>query len=122
MPNILQMPATASIREAHTDLDQRQNLADITRRTPRDRRFEAAFLHSKSHILRTHPALSPDQRRDLGVPFARRLGAVPADVIHQPAPGGVGYGTFYGPTFKTAFDTGTDILWNVVCPDVAGGT
>jgi len=42
-------------------------------------------------------------------------------LIRLPAPGGVGYGTFYSPGFKSEFVNGTEIIWNAVCPAMPGG-
>lgn len=47
-------------------------------------------------------------------------GGEPAD-DEPPLPGGVGFGVFYHPTYKTAFETGTAAEYTVICPTRPGG-
>jgi hypothetical protein len=119
--NITPLPRIDRIGSPMPFSDYRAETSRITSRTPIDPIFRAAFLHSKIHILKTHPTLSPAQRMQLMTDFAPRLGAISAELIHQPVPGGVGYGTYFDPNFKTSFDAGTEITWNVVCPPAPGG-
>ncbi len=102
-------------------LDRRAETSAVTARTPVDPVFRAAFVHSKTHLLKTHPLRTPAERSRLMADFAPRLGALSAELIHQPVPGGVGYGTYFQDNFKTSFDVGTEILWSAVCPPTPGG-
>jgi len=117
----VQLPPATPTGNAGTYRDLRADVADMTRQRPVDAAFAAAFLHSKSHIIKTHPAFSPERRKLVMSDFLSRVGRVTPDLIHQPAPGGVGYGTFYKPDFKTAFATGTEIIWGAICPAQPGG-
>jgi hypothetical protein len=119
--NFPPLPSTIRVDSQMPYLDQRAQTSTSTSQTPVDPVFRAAFLHSKVHILRTHPTFSPAQRMQLMSDFAPRLGAIPADLIHQPVPGGVGYGTYFDANFKVSFDAGTEILWSAVCPPAPGG-
>ena len=38
-----------------------------------------------------------------------------------PVPGGVGYGMFYTPAFRTNFARGTSLYWRIICPTPPGG-
>ena len=43
------------------------------------------------------------------------------DPDDPPPPGGVGYGFFYNPSYKVAWETGSALELSVVCPTVPGG-
>jgi hypothetical protein len=101
--------------------DRRGIFAGAGGRCRIDPAFRSAFLHSKMHIARTHPARDLPRRNKALFDFARRLGSLPASLIHQPCPGGVGYGPFYRPEYQSAFRTGTEILWQPLCPAEAAG-
>jgi hypothetical protein len=102
-------------------VDHRNTVAAITTGHPVPAEFRAAFLHSKSHMIRTHPLLDLHSRERMVTAFASNVGPIDPPIPNQPVPGGVGYGTFYTPAFKTAFDTGTELLWGAVSPAQAGG-
>jgi hypothetical protein len=114
-------PANPDLHTATTTADRRADFSGSIARHPLDPVYTTAFLQNKMHIARTHPARDLPARNSALFDFARRLGNVPASRIHQPVPGGVGYGMFYTPDFKTAFTTGTELIWSVVCPAMAGG-
>jgi hypothetical protein len=101
--------------------DVREEFSRITQRTPRNKRAQQAFIEGKLHILRTHPEFEPRNREALVAQFSSRLGKSLPKKIGGPVPGGVGYGVFYNPAFKTNFTTGTAICWDVICPNPPGG-
>jgi hypothetical protein len=115
------LPKNRDLRSAPVTADHRDRFAGSVARRPLDPAFATAFLHSKMHIARTHPAGRIEARTEALFDFAKRLGSVPASHIHQPVPGGVGYGSFYAPDYRAAFATGTDIIWSALAPAVAGG-
>jgi hypothetical protein len=114
-------PGTTRVDSPTTYLDHRAQISTISAQTPIDPVFRAAFLHSKMHMLKTHPTLTPSERMQLMSDVAPRLGAISSELIHQPVPGGVGYGTYFDRNFKLSFDAGTEIMWNAVCPPAPGG-
>jgi hypothetical protein len=97
------------------------DFAKLTRRTPRDPAAEQAFLAAKLHTLQTHPTLQLAQRQAAVATLAARLKRPPARRVAAPVPGGVGYGMFYDPGFKSNFATGTAIYWEIICPTPPGG-
>ena len=101
--------------------DARDAFVAHTSDTPLPLGAEHAFLASKLHILRTHPL--PTAERDKTVQdFLDNLGL--AAPLADGAPvggGGVGYGMFYTPAFKTAFQSGTGLAWSIVFSDPPGG-
>jgi hypothetical protein len=101
--------------------DMRKQFAKVTKETPRDAKAESAFIASKLHMLRTHPALHLTARKTLTTAFAGRLKKQLAKKYTGPPPGGVGYGVFYNDSFKTNFATGTAIYWEIICPNPPGG-
>ncbi len=113
--------ATADIRAdfEFATADIRADFAKITKQTPRDTAAEQAFFASKLHLLKTHPTLHLAERQATVAEFAVRLKR--PKKYTGPPPGGVGYGMFYHPTFKTNFATGTAIYWEIICPNPPGG-
>src|SRR5271155_2466666 len=53
--------------------DVRERFSKITSRTPRSREGQQAFIASKLHILRTHPALEFRDREAVVAQFSSRL-------------------------------------------------
>lgn len=115
------LPPKVGVSKTGMRPDYRPAFAESVRRRPIARAYHTAFLRNKMHIARTHPAGPTDLHEHVLRQFARTLGEIPTDVAHQPAPGGVGYGMFYKETFRADFAAGTDLVWEVVCPEVAGG-
>jgi hypothetical protein len=102
--------------------DVRAKFAAITSRQPRDDAGQRAFLASKRRMVATHPKLDAPARMAAEAVF--KTLARPAaidDEVKAPVPGGVGYGFFYNAQFKTAFQTGTAIAVDIVCPTQPGG-
>lgn len=82
---------------------------------------QRAFIAGKFKLLRTHPTIHLADREAVTENFKAMVGAdLPIDAV-GPVPGGVGYGVFYNPGFKTNFATGTAISWEIVCPTLPGG-
>jgi len=94
--------------------------ADFTRATPLPEGAEQAFKKSKLHLLRTAP-IPPHQRNALVQRFLKDSFISVTSVESGPTPGGVGYGMFYTPAFKGAFQAGTGLAWGIVCPIPPGG-
>ena len=83
--------------------------------------MQAAFIRSKVHIAWTHPGSSLKTKEQRLAPMLRKLGKLAPDLAEMPVPGGVGYGYFYNPGFRSDFVTGTAITVGYVCPATAGG-
>jgi hypothetical protein len=101
--------------------DVRAEFAAITKRTPRNKTAEQAFVASKVHVLMTHPTLHPAAR---AVAVTELTGAPKKGAgkkVSGPIPGGVGYGMFYNDAFKTNFGDGTAIYFEIICPNPPGG-
>lgn len=101
--------------------DARDEFARIAAAAPGSPMIESAFLRSKVHMLGTNPLMSLEERRAASAAFS---GSVPTALAPEepgPAPGGVGYGAFYSPAFKTNFFTGTSISWEIICPNPPAG-
>jgi hypothetical protein len=105
--------------------DERRSFARITKQTPRDERAELAFVAAKAHIIRTHPGLGRSGRPAAFAELVQRVGhvatAAAEDRETAPVPGGVGYGVFYTTAFKSAFDGGTSLYFEIACPTRPGG-
>jgi hypothetical protein len=105
--------------------DERRTFARISKETPRDERAELAFVASKAHMIRTHPGLRRSGRARAYAALAERVGyevaAAAEDRETAPVPGGVGYGLFYTTSFKSAFDGGTSMYFEIACPTPPGG-
>lgn len=131
--------------------DVRAQVAEIARKTPRDKKFERAFLEKKKGLLNANPYLSDDQKRtrirvlnrimqrlerdnDLTRPLPQPIdpldppddpppGDPPPDDPPDtpPTPGGLGFGILYTPSYITAFTGGTSVDYNIVAPQTAGG-
>lgn len=108
--------------------DARERFAAITREQPDPDRAaaERAFAAGKIHLARTHPAHDPAGRENALHAMAHSLGPAAAELgepvgDQPPVPGGVGYGFFYNPAFQGAFDNGTALTWDIICPNTPGG-
>jgi len=106
----------------HTATEDRQAMfAEMSAEAPADAEFRAAFLQSKLRLAHTDPTLELAARDQAVAQLVDVLG-VPAERMHgQPTPGGVGYGLFYTPAFKTAWGRGTSFSCDYVCPSPPGG-
>jgi hypothetical protein len=107
-------------------VDAQDEFKKITKATPRDKAAEEAFIASKIHMISTHPALPPEERKGLvegllASQSAELRSAVVSAAKKGPVPGGVGYGMFYNSPFKNAFIGGTTIYSEVICPNPPGG-
>ncbi len=101
--------------------DSRKAFAASVEQHPIDGGLKAAFISNRRQMALTHPILSALQRSRAIVEFDGMLPLVADDLGAQPVPGGVGYGMFYSGPFKSAFQSGTSIYWEVVCPSLPGG-
>jgi hypothetical protein len=105
--------------------DAREKFVKITKKTPRDRKAEEAFLATKSYLIRTDPHLDRAERVLALDELTERVGKGPLEALAKkrtpPVPGGVGYGLFYTNAFKSAFYGGTSMYFEIVCPQPPGG-
>src|SRR5258708_2365626 len=100
-------PTPPSGRPHKSIKDQQSTFAKITAKSPVDAEFRAAFIRSKLRMAHTHPEFGIAER-DLAVQsLAERLGPQAREFLTQPVPGGVGYGFFYTPAYKTSWGHGT---------------
>ena len=103
-------------------IDLREEVARLSKKSPRDPRGELAFLLGKRHLIQTQPGISPQERRQLLQKLEEQFqGQNISPTTSPPVPGGVGYGMFYIPSFKNNFATGTGIYWEIICPQPPGG-
>jgi hypothetical protein len=93
--------------------DAREMFASISAATPLPRAAVDSFVMNKLRTLRTHP-LPPSERERLTKDFVTKMQIAPSVVDGLPGGGGVGYGMFYDPNFRMAFQTGTGIAWGIV--------
>src|SRR5882724_4856796 len=112
--------------------DVRAQFAALSAKQPVDEGFKAAFIESKIALAHTHPMTdlaarelavkSVINRLGSGAPHAfAQLMAKGVGSLNQPVPGGVGYGVFYNPAFKTGWGHGTALAFDIVCPTPPGG-
>ena len=113
----LDFPSLSSRFEAK---DTRQDFDEATGRTPLPQGAESAFVASRLQLLRTQP-VPPDARQSMVDGYLDSIRNRVSVLETRPTPGGVGYGMYYAPGFRTAFQTGTGIAWGIVCPIPPGG-
>lgn len=126
--------ALAGSREADAEVadalpsgvsDQRAAFARITAATPIDPGLRAGFVRSKLLTAHRHFGNDPQARARAVDSVARSLGPDARlgmeGLETGPAPGGVGYGVFYGDGFKTGWARGTAISCRYICPWKPGG-
>ena len=101
--------------------DQQSAFAKITAKAPVDEAFRTAFIRSKLRMAHTHPGIGIAERDVAVQRLADRLGPRAAEFLTQPIPGGVGYGFFYTPAYKTSWGHGTSFACDFVCPSPPGG-
>src|SRR5260221_4904667 len=112
--------------------DVRKQFAALSAKQPLEENFRAAFVQSKIALAHTHPAIDVAAREQAVRSVSRRLGAAAPRALNrlmavgsvlpgQPVPGGVGYGLFFNPAFKTGWGRGTSITFDIVCPIPPGG-
>jgi hypothetical protein len=77
-----------------------------------------AFIQAKWDMLRGDTTFDPRIRELVYADFAQR---VRDGAKIPPVPGGEGFGAFYTPGFKTAFNRGTSLYWHAICPTRPGG-
>jgi hypothetical protein len=100
--------------------DAREAFAAATKGTPLPKGAENTFVATKLHILRSHP-IPPSERNRLVKNFLDSVTLATPLIEGPPTGGGVGYGMFYDPAFKVAFQTGTGIAWGIVFSIPPGG-
>jgi hypothetical protein len=109
------------------DVRDRFATATAAADTPAESAFREAFVLSKLRLAQTHPAKDLASRDRAVKNMAERLGSdvqtlLGAEaLLSRPVPGGVGYGVFYNPPFKTAWGRGTSLAFEIVCPTPPGG-
>lgn len=113
-------PQAAHLKHQGTS-DARSEFETLGKAAARNSDAERAFVASKLHILKTHPAFDIVARGALVSQLVDRLARTEKDLATTPPPGGVGYGLFYNAGFKTGFSKGTSFYYEIVCPDPPGG-
>jgi hypothetical protein len=93
----------------------------ITKKAPRDKKGEEAFVANRMHMLRTDPALNLRGRKAAVSRLAKAHKPKFFVEATPPVPGGVGYGMFFNASFKTDYQTGSAIYFEVICPNPPGG-
>jgi hypothetical protein len=107
--------------------DAREEFARPVWRSAQEKSEIQAFLANKRRIIQSHPQLTPQEKKAAlaeidGLSAEAEEGAEEDDPdAAPPPPGGVGYGIFYKPEYKVAWETGSAIELYIVCPTVAGG-
>lgn len=115
------VPAPPPDRPNAGTRDMTAHFAALTARVPVDNAFRTAFMKRKVRTAYTHPSFDIASRNQSVQQVIERFGPAAYDLLTQPTPGGVGYGVFYTPEFKTAWGSGTSIYFNVVCPNPPEG-
>ncbi len=116
-----QAPAPPQQRPHKTTQDVRAEFAEITAKSPVDEAFRAAFLQSKLLIVQTHPTGDIATRERAVQSLIDSIGPWGKKMVTQPIPGGVGYGFFYNPAFKSLWGHGTSWSCDFICPSPPGG-
>ncbi|HUB89658.1 MAG TPA: hypothetical protein VMA74_08005, partial [Dyella sp.] len=101
--------------------DARAHFAAITARTPVDQAFRAAFLNSRIRLVHTHAAADLTSRDQAVQRLMGKLGPAARELDTQSVLGGTGYGMYYTDDFRAAWQNGTGIAFNAVCPQPPGG-
>jgi hypothetical protein len=108
--------------------DARQEFARPAWKSLREKSEVKAFLANKRRMIQSHPELTSQEKKEalaeidsLSSEQAEEEAEEDDPDAVPPPPGGVGYGIFYKPEYKVAWDTGSSIELYVVCPTVAGG-
>jgi hypothetical protein len=113
-------PPSLSGRVVRPMVDSRDEISSLTKGAERQEEAERAFITSKRRMLLTHPGFDKQVRDLVAADFEARL-ARGALAETPPVPGGVGYGMFYTPAFRTNFARGTSLYWRIICPTPPGG-
>lgn len=113
-------PMPAGLASGSVD-DVRGWALNVSAGMPTNANAREAFLKKKIKTAATQTALSADQRRQAIAQLVQRVGATLPSPLDAPAPGGVGYGVFYNDNFKQAWDAGTAIAYDLICPQAPGG-
>ncbi len=109
--------------------DARAEFAQPSRKSAPEEKSEVqAFLASKKRLIQSHPQMTAPEKQ-AAIAEIEALSAAPAtegaeeeeDSADPPPPGGVGYGFFYNPSYKVAWETGSALEFSIVCPTVPGG-
>jgi hypothetical protein len=111
-----------TLQNTHHGIEDHQAaFAEATLATPVGEAFRTAFLRSKLRTASTHPVLDIAAQDRAVQSLVERLGPQARGMLAQPAPGGIGYGVFYTPTFKTGWGNATAVICDFVCPTLPGG-
>jgi hypothetical protein len=113
------------------DLPVNDARAQFTRpawKSARERAEVQAFLESKRQMVQSDPQLSSQEKSEalakidsLSPEHAEEDSEEDDPDDAPPPPGGVGYGIFYQPDYKVAWDTGSAVESYIVCPTTPGG-
>jgi len=104
--------------------DLRSRFVKLTEATPPESDAERMFIAGKLAMLRTHKGMGEAERNQAEQGLASAMGYPTTEALSAqaaPTPGGVGYGMFYTAAFRTAFNRGTSLYYEIVCPHQPGG-
>lgn len=108
--------------------DARAEFARPPWRSAREKAEVQAFLESKKRMVQSDPRLTPQEKSEalaeidsLSPEHAEEDSEEDDPDNVAPPPGGVGYGVFYQPGYKIAWDTGSAFESYIVCPTVPDG-
>jgi len=108
--------------------DAREDFARSSWRSAREKSEIQAFLESKRQMIRSHPQLTAQEKEEALAEIDARSSEQTEEEAEEddpdaapPPPGGVGFGVFYQPEYKVAWDTGSALEFYIVCPAVVGG-
>jgi hypothetical protein len=125
-------PESPAGRRNKSTQDVSARFATLTAQQPVDQAFRTAFMQSKIALVHTHPTLDLSTRDMAVKSLTDRLGSGAQHAFAHllardhggsgpPVPGGVGYGLFYTPAFKTGWGRGTSFAFDIICPTPPGG-
>ena len=114
-------PPTPANRDGESIQDLTRHFAELSAKAPVNDALKTAFLRGKLLIAHTDPQLNIASRELAVKNMAERVGLQHADVLSGPVPGGVGYGVFYTPAFKTNWGRGTSLAFDIIAPTSPGG-
>lgn len=108
--------------------DAREEFARPVWRSAREKSEIQAFLANKRRMIQSHPQLTPQEKQEALAEIDSLSSEQTEEGAEEddpdaalPPPGGVGYGIFYKPEYKVAWETGSAIEFYFACPTVAGG-
>lgn len=98
--------------------DVTAEVAAETASNPESRSRNRDFLNHRMRLVAGVAPQDPGQIVRFAALFQDES---PTDAYDPPIPGGTGCGCYYADPFRTAYENGSEIQWDIVCPDVLGG-